>query len=491
MAINKDSTKCKSCARVLATVTPTGLSPATSPEPSKDCATCQQFSMLFDAVQAADTDWAMYQNKRDSVTKSCARESYKRAHMEFQNWLMIVEAPMVAESKDDAEVEQQDQSTKRRHSHSPTIQKFSDTTEMPHELAQHHNMSLSLRPSPKRARSMASLPRRKRLKFSETVEFPASYRSSEEYHRPSETYVRGRNAPPEGSEYMDTSGSGQTFLRFTQMKKVGAKWVELSEEELAKKNEDAKVAAEQRKLGTAEKAKPQETNGRVTGDLGQDEKTVTNGRTTRSARRARETLGAGPTQANMATLTQARSGNPPRKPKETQLDGGLARAQEACSDLVLAFSTHTADDSHMTACESLSGPGNIGVGKQRLEGQRLDDAEKASTETRHNGRASATDIPPQEPHKGTCKPTSTIACQGDAIQHHTGHVVIETPMLQPEPMGNASSCTGWEDASTASATTDDRPVAAQMLGEQPTSIVHDDTVIVSRTAGGQGPIQSS
>ncbi|CAE7206319.1 hypothetical protein PTTW11_09533 [Pyrenophora teres f. teres] len=488
MASKNDSIKCKSCARVLATVAPTGLAPTASPETSKGCDTCQQFSTLFDAVQAADMDWATYQNKRDSITKSFARENYKRAHMEFHNWLMTVEVPAVSKRRDhetypdEVEVEQQDQGTKRRHSLSPTVQEFSNTIEMPDGLAQHnHNISLSLRPSPKRWRSAASLPGRKRLKFSETVEFPSSYRNSEEYHRPSETYVRGRNAPPEGSEYMDTSGSGQTFFRFTQMKKVGAKWVELSEEELAKKKEGAKVAAE--------KVKAQETNGHMAGDLGRDEQMVTNARTTRSARRAKETLSTGPAQTNMTTTTQVRS-RKPRKSKETWLDGTLDGTQELPGDLATALATPTADDTHFIARASPDAPGDIGAGVRRLERQTYSDSEKTPTETRHNGGASDADILHQEPHKGTCN-TGTEACQADAIHHHTGDVLIERNTLRVGPMGKASSCTSWEDAYMASATTGDRHVAAQMVDEQPALIVHDDdTTTMSNTADNQDSIYS-
>ncbi|EDU50086.1 hypothetical protein PtrSN002B_007611 [Pyrenophora tritici-repentis] len=477
MASDNDSIKCKTCARVLATIAPTGLAATASPGTSEGCDTCQQFSTLYDAVQTADMDWTTYQNKRDSITKSFARENYKRAHMEFHNWLMTVEVPTVSKRRDhetytdEDEVEQQDQGTKRRHSHSPTVQKFSDTIEMPDRLAQHHhNISLSLRPSPKRSRSMVSISGRKRLKFSETVEFPASYRSSEEYHRPSETYVRGRNAPPEGSEYMDTSGSGQTFLRFTQMKKVGAKWVELSEEELVKKKEGVKVAAE--------KTKAQETNGDMEGDLGRDQQTLANARTTRSARRAKETLGAGPAQINMTAITQVRS-RKPRKPNETLLDGTLDRAQDAPSDVATALPI---PNTHFIARESPDAPEDIGAGVQRLERQTYNDSEKTTTETRHNGGASDADV--QEHHKGTCN-TSIVACQGDAIHHRTGNIVIESDMLRAGPMGNASSCTSWEDAYMAFATTSDRPAAAQMVDEQAASIVHDDTATMSNTADNQ------
>ncbi|RMZ72157.1 hypothetical protein GMOD_00007155 [Pyrenophora seminiperda CCB06] len=505
MAINNNPIKCKSCARVLATVVPTGLNPTTSPETSDGCDTCQQFSTLFNAVQTADMTWATYQDKRDSMTKSWAREKYKKAHMEFHNWLMTVEAPTEPKKQDhetnpnDPEVEQQNQSAKRRHSHSPTVQEFSEITKMADDVVQQHqNISLSLRPSPKRSRSMASLsmaslPGRKRLKFSETVNFPASYRSSEEYHRPSETYVRGRNAPPEGSEYMDTSGSGQTFLSFTQMKKVGTKWVELSEEELAKKKENAKVAAGQRKsweAREAERAKAQETSGGVTEELGQGKQAMPNARTTRSTRRAQETSGDARVQETLTATTQAESRKPLRKAKEILLNGTLDKTQEPCRNVAPTSSTPIAetDGTHSTAREPLGAPEDIGGGVQRLEGQ---DAEKATTETRQDdrNRAREADIAHQERQKGTCS-TSTVACGGGG---DGGAAAIERDMLLAEPMGHAASCAGWEDAYTASAAaTDDRPVAAPMLhiDDQTTSIVHDDAVITSDTVGNQDAIHT-
>ena len=147
---------------------------------------------------------------------------------------------------------------------------------------------------------------------------------------------------------------------------------------------------------------------------------------------------------------------------ETSLDGTFDGTQEPPSDLALASSIPTADGTHFTASESLGAPENIGAGEEHLERQNCTGSEKATTETRHNAQAREADILHQEPHKGNCD-TSTVAYQGDAIQHPTGDFVVEGNILRAEPMGNASSCTGWEDAYMASATTDDRPVAGQTL----------------------------
>ncbi|KAF1940501.1 hypothetical protein EJ02DRAFT_313972, partial [Clathrospora elynae] len=304
MAVNISHIRCKSCAQVLATVLPTGLVPKTSSD-TWGCSTCQQFDTLYNAVQAADTEWAGVESKRDTLkAKQIALEKHKKVHMEFDNWLISVEAP--AEPKGtkrkacdrETDVEERDigdeqhqQGIKRARSHSPTSQP-PEQDPVQHEFSEpqplhEKGLSLSLRPSPKRSRSTTSLSERKRIKFSDSVEFREIYRHSYQYHRPGDIYAPGRHAPPEGSEYMDTSGSGQTFLKFTRSKKVGANWVEVSEEELAKKIESAKLSAELRRLGFAEKADPQEMGGGSPDELNEEGCAPPDARTTRLARRAR------------------------------------------------------------------------------------------------------------------------------------------------------------------------------------------------------------
>lgn len=484
MVNNHDAIRCKTCARVLATVAPTGLTPATPSETNLGCATCQQFSTLFDAVQAADAEWAMLQNKRDSITKSFARENYMRVHMNLDNWLMAVEAPIATKRRNldqeikhsDAGVEQANQGIKRRRSHSPSSQQHHSTKDVSDGVAaQQHSAPLSLRPSPKRSRSTTSLPGRKRLMFSPTVEFHENYRSSEEYHRPSETYVRGRNAPPEGSEYMDTSGSGQTFLRFTQMKKVGARWVELSEEELAKKSDGAKVAAERGRLGVVDGMGMQETVGSVVGELQQSEVPSANARTTRSSRRARESLSGGPMQrTNVTTGTRGRGARVSREEGNETLaltNRALAEAREQPSSSVAhALSTliPTGDDVHSITHENPGATEHIGAADQRLE--RKDDP-SATTVTRHQHNSR------EEPHTDTCTAGTTVVSLGDASGRHMGDV----DGADTGPVGKAS-CTDWEDAYNAA---DDGPVAAGGVDQAATSHDDMDIAVAATTAGDQ------
>jgi hypothetical protein len=311
MADNDNTVKCKSCARMLANITPTGLVPTTSPD-SLACDICDKFDALYHAVQAADREWAPLENKRDTLAKHFAKEKHKKVHMEFDNWLIGVEAPPTRkgrvteqevqthnegvdpEAKND---ENQLQASKRSRSYSPTTKQSEDgnaQNELSDPLTDHQQgSSLSLRPSPTRSHSTTSLPGRKRLKFSESVEFHDNYRISAQYHRPSETYTRGRHAPPEEGEYMDTSGSSQTFVKFTGVKKVGAKWVELTEEELAaKKSEGAKVSAELRSLGATGQPSTEQKNSDTAYQLNQNETVSPDARAARVARRAQWARGS-------------------------------------------------------------------------------------------------------------------------------------------------------------------------------------------------------
>lgn len=354
MAGGDNTIKCKSCTRVLAAVTADGLTPVQAPE-EFGCSTCQRFGTLYDALQAADIEWAAFENKRDSITKSFARDNHKKARMEFDNWLMTVEAlPVPPTGERTTRIEQASPEVQhvfhgseqphlgiaRRRSHSPTTQPPVTDEESPNPRPQQCDAPLSFRPSPKRSRSTNSLLGRKRLKFSDTVEFHKTYRSSDQYHRPSQLYVRGRNAPPEGSEYMDTSGSGQTFLRFTQMKKVGAKWVELSEEDLAKKSKSPALAVAQQAPAAVEQLKSHSRNEDVAGKLEQEGEAPPDARAARLARRA-EASSMDSAQTKSTSGTRNRGNRMARKVKAPLPDDTSSGVQESLIQPTLSLSTST------------------------------------------------------------------------------------------------------------------------------------------------------
>ncbi|RAR07604.1 hypothetical protein DDE83_006408 [Stemphylium lycopersici] len=483
-------------------VTPSGLNPVTSAD-NDGCSTCQQFNTLYDAIQAADADWAVFENKRDSITKSFARENHKKARIEFDNWLMTVEAsanPSPGERKTRLEdvvpekqhafggSEEEQPGIKRRRSHSPSTQVSVPSGELSDSTSQQRDVtSLSFRPSPKRSRSTNSLPGRKRLKFSDTVEFHETYRPSEEYHRSSETYVRGRNAPPEGSEYMDTSGSGQTFLKFTQMKKVGAKWVELSEEELAKKNRSTRSATGQQKLEASEEVEPQETNGDAAAGSEQlGGEAPPDARAARLARRAKGTaaMSSAPTKN---TSARNRSSRISRNGKEPSTDGALEGVQGPSELTALASSTSTEDETRLTTDEGLGTAKRVEVQEERPEQIASAAIEKASTAAMHGGQLHA-GPPHDQPHPDTQR-TKTAAYQEEVIQHDTEYVETESASViasthpNPERLGKPM-CIGWEDASVTTAP-DARRAASTMLALHPTSANSDGTAEFSKTADRQ------
>lgn len=208
----------------------TGLT-ADGPD-AQGCETCQRFSAFHNDVLDAEKKWAEMQPKRESLkARQTARFNFMQIRMNFDNWLSGVEAP--TEQQEESHLQMQ-KGTNRAVTKPSNSERTGDATASCglsgiHVLEQ-HNASLCLRPSPKRSRcTTTSLPNRKRLKFSDSVEFRNDYRDSSEYMRSDEKYVRGRHAPPDGSEYLDTSGSAQTFLKFTGVRRVKGDWVEVTD----------------------------------------------------------------------------------------------------------------------------------------------------------------------------------------------------------------------------------------------------------------------
>jgi hypothetical protein len=497
MATKYDAIYCKSCARVLATVSPTGLTPATSPD-AMGCGTCQRYSALYSDVQAADADWAAQANKRDSLSKHSAREKHKKVHMEFDNWLMTVEVLATSKNKEIENSrhitiveeqgsvggdEQQQQGIKRRRSHSPTTQQFGSTNKQdgsssfsPH---QHQVSPLSLRPSQKRSRSTTSLPERKRLKFADKVEFHDNYRNSGDYHRPSETYVRGRNAAPEGSEYMDTSGSGQTFLKFTGVRKVGAKWVEISEEELAKKSEDTKASAELRRLGIAQNSASGEGDEDATDELKQDGSASPDARAARSARRAKGTPVASLTQ-NKSTRG-ARGSKLPRQSREDSPNRSLDEAQEpkepeSGSAALIPNAPDTLSTGEPYVVEEI---GTDDAVQNKNTGK---DPVVAILEAMRNRQVLEPNMMNSSPN-GKNQNIIMAEHQTEALREAADHPETESSVdaagevPRTEPRRNTSCTASWEDAYMSSLTGTGEPATVVQPGYAP--FEHNATAVIS------------
>jgi len=231
--LHSSQIRCKSCARVLATASQEGLDPAPVTE---GCAICQHFQTLYDVMQAADEHYATYRDRRDTYApKLVAFGKLRKAKLEFNNWLLDVEAA----ARDTIEPELD----------STTVHASRNARGTKRER------SLSLTSEGQSSSSPSNIPeaarKYKRLKFSNSVEFRDEYRPSPNFSRSDDAYSRGRYAAPEGEEHLDTSGLALTHLKFSGMKRVGAKWVDVWEEvndperskkKGKKKREDEEVA---------------------------------------------------------------------------------------------------------------------------------------------------------------------------------------------------------------------------------------------------------
>jgi hypothetical protein len=268
---------------------------------------------------------------------------------------------------------------------------------------------------------------------------------------------------------MDTSGSSLTFLKFTGMKKVGAKWIELSEEELAKQSEKAKVWAELQKLATAGKSKVESVDGDAEVEVSQHE-APPDARAARLARRAKEALSA--ESAQTRDTTSRRGWRALRRRKQPSPDRAPEDVKEAMYSQAPASLTKPAADEDHNSGSSLGRAETIG---SRDDDLRRSDAVPGTATTPAMCADQVRDVPtPQdEPHMDA-QATSKAKCQEDSTEPGTVTIEPQPTVLsghnlsQSEPMKNAS-CTGY-DASEISM----EEVLPTFPVRQPTLTVHED-----------------
>lgn len=385
MANTARAIKCKSCDRALATVSPNGLFPADLTS-TQGCDTCQQFAALYDAMQAADEEYAPLHNKGDRHRgKQVAVAKVNKTHMDFDNWLMGVEAPVKqnAERENGAEEEGQEeeepiretveeqQGIKRARSHSPTPQQsgVDETLNEPPENPQpqqQQTLSIPHRPSSKRSHSTRSLPERKRLKFSDSVEFRDDYRSYLTLGRSSEEYAPGRYAPPEGG-YLDTSGADQSFPKFTGLKKVRGTWVEVKEKDNKSENKGTRMTAELHGLGDSGEAIAQEHGIDPAKGGSEEDDAALDSRSARLARRTRKSSDLGTAQETddvaHRTIATARRG------RGKSLDSTSDQEQNTSSDAATFQQTTDAERGNCHTVDiATSATDDIRASDQKLDG---------------------------------------------------------------------------------------------------------------------------
>lgn len=214
--------KCAVCDRTVATISETGLGLPPPTMQVEHCIVCAQIRPSYDAMKIADELYASLAGRRDTYgPKQSAFADVKRTHREFSNLLARVEK----------HTEMREERSERQSESSKGVQsdrKGDGESSAKRPRSQSSN-SVSGRAgsTSDRYTNMSATSKHKKLKFSESVEFREDYRASESYARSNEAYARGRYAPSDGSEHLDTSGNDQSFIKFTGMKKVGKKWVDV------------------------------------------------------------------------------------------------------------------------------------------------------------------------------------------------------------------------------------------------------------------------
>jgi hypothetical protein len=223
---------CRSCAKLLATISEAGLDPTSSATDAEPCETCERFLLLYNDMTAADAAYASFRERRDNYRpKQDAFVSAKQTRMAFNNMLIDVDAKDHTQSSlshletHPGTKEDDDQrSTKRSRSRSRSPK--APVHLEPTSLQEQHNSGPA--------------PIRKRFRFSDNVELREDYRPSQYYARSEETYVRGRYAASVDGEHLDTSGNAKTFLKFTGMKKVGKEWIDVWKDDDEVENKKAR-----------------------------------------------------------------------------------------------------------------------------------------------------------------------------------------------------------------------------------------------------------
>lgn len=195
--------KCKECSSILCSISPCGLLTLMRKE-GPACDICRSFEALHAAMLSTDEEFKKVEHRRaDFGGRMSAVEAQRTAHKEFANFL------------DQATEEGPSQELERKGT--PT----------------HGEKRPRSSTSPQSPPHMSKRRRLERVAFDESVMFldESEQRDSEYYQRGTEKYSPGRNAAPEGTEYLDTSGFPQEYKDFHRLRWSKRKWVDLPDSE--------------------------------------------------------------------------------------------------------------------------------------------------------------------------------------------------------------------------------------------------------------------
>jgi hypothetical protein len=208
---------CKACSRTLATTSPDGeLVPAGTQEQA--CDACSSFEELYECLKTKDEAFQQLKNRRfEHGGRLIALEEAKAAHKAFDNFLIQTEAQSVHSTI----------SQTSNQPHAPLQNQVPASIET-HQRGQKRTLTPSTPPKAKRPRLDQSA---RRVSFDSSIVFhdETNARPYQVFNRESKEYVPGRNAPPEPSGYLNTSGYGVAPLRFFGVRKHKRGWIETKE----------------------------------------------------------------------------------------------------------------------------------------------------------------------------------------------------------------------------------------------------------------------
>jgi hypothetical protein len=226
--------KCGTCGRVLATEKDGILTPATMALAT--CDTCNEFESLYAAMGPADEAFEAIKHRNvNHGPRWNALKAAEKAHLALANFFLRVEGDEAnccieeLSPPDEDQTGNQKQGTKRLRS------------------------STSTPGTPRSSKKLRLESGAKGISFHDSVivREGSEYRGTGEFSRDSETYVRGRNAAPEGFEWVNSSGLGLAYGKFHGLKWRGRKWtndpeinMDKMEDEEESESEAQTIAAE-------------------------------------------------------------------------------------------------------------------------------------------------------------------------------------------------------------------------------------------------------
>jgi hypothetical protein len=301
---------CKHCARRLATISSDGTVQTASyacsdsqdldPSPSETnahactaaptCA-CASFDGLYVALQDAEREHqGLLDKKPNHGGRARAHDRLRAAKIAFGN--LVLEVQMQGTGTLDAASHRHGETRLELHGRTISMSlgdaaSEADEGSMVGEGLNRSSLGQGQMTQPVPRHSTSTWRSRKRIQFTADVPDRDDYRGSDEYCRTHSDYAPGRYTPSDGCEYLDTSGSNQTFLRFTGQRRVKDRWVDVETQE-GVENEDGVVV----ETGPSKRKKRPgtETESRekaIQGDTASNDTSVSS-RELRMARRARE-----------------------------------------------------------------------------------------------------------------------------------------------------------------------------------------------------------